>query len=71
MKIPIRSLILALCIPVLAFAKLKEFTVLGGEKIKAEVKGSMPLPAKRTVLRSRSPPLRSKIKNSRSLLASA
>lgn len=42
-----RYLVLLLCLATTVFAKSREFTILGGEKIKAEVERGMPLPAEK------------------------
>lgn len=44
-------ILLALCLPGALLAKLREITILGGEKIKAEFQGSMPLPAEKDGIR--------------------
>lgn len=42
-----RHLVLLLCLAAASLGKQKEFTILGSEKIKAEVERSMPLPAEK------------------------
>lgn len=42
-----RYIALLFCLTAAAFAKPKEFTILGGEKIKAEVERGMPVPAEK------------------------
>src|SRR5262245_19666092 len=46
-----RYITLLLCLATLAYAKTKEFTVLGDVKIKAEVERGMPLPAEKDGIR--------------------
>ncbi len=43
--------LLLLTVPFTAQAKTKEFTILGNQKIKAEVKRGMPLPAEKDGVR--------------------
>lgn len=43
----VRCFVLLCCLATAAFAKPKEFTILGGQKITAEVERGMPLPAEK------------------------
>jgi hypothetical protein len=51
MKTTVRFLIPILLTVAIASAKQKEFTVLGGQKIKAEVENGMPVPAEKNGLK--------------------
>jgi len=46
MKTIVRQFVFLLCLATATFAATKEFTILGDQKIKAKVKGGMPLPQK-------------------------